>query len=50
MGVPEGEERKKEAENLFRERMPENFANLEETYIQVHEIHMYKLKRTNWQL
>lgn len=48
MGVPEREEREKEAENLFKERMPENFANLEEEIdIQIYKIHMYTLKHTN---
>ena len=38
IGVPEGEEREKGTENLFEERMAENFPNLaQETDIQVQE-------------
>ena len=43
IGVPEGEEREKGAENLFEEIMAENFPNLaKETDIQVQEAHSPK--------
>ena len=38
IGIPEGEEREKGAENLFEEITPENFLNLgKETEIQIQE-------------
>ena len=38
IGIPEGEEREKEAESLFKEIMAENFSNLgEERDIQIQE-------------
>ena len=38
MGIPEGEEREKGSESLFKEIIAENFTNLgKELYIQVHE-------------
>ena len=40
IGIPEGEERKKGADNLFEEKIAENFPNLgKETEIQIQEAH-----------
>ena len=42
IGVPEGEEREKEVENLFHEIMAENFPNVDRKHIQVQETHSHR--------
>ena len=37
IGIPEGEEKEKEIENIFEEIMAENFSNLQETDIKIWE-------------
>ena len=37
IGIPEGEEKEKETENIFEEVMAENFPNLKETDIKIKE-------------
>ena len=37
IGIPEGEEKEKEIENIFEEIMAENFPNLKETDIKIQE-------------
>ena len=44
IGIPEGEEREKEVENVFDEIMAENFPNLKrETGIQVQEVLIHRI-------
>ena len=39
IGIPEGEEKEKEIENIFEEIMAENFSNLKDTDIKINRKH-----------